>query len=70
MREHEKERNNRITVIEIAKHLAIGRLAVYGLLESGKLPGIRHGRRWIVTRQAFESWERTCGQGSSRGFEA
>jgi excisionase family DNA binding protein len=50
-----------MTVEEIARGLDIGRLAVYTMLEQGIIPGIRLGRRWIVTRHAFESWERTCG---------
>jgi excisionase family DNA binding protein len=51
----------RMTVEEIAGRLDIGRLAVYTMLEQGLLPGVRLGRRWIVTRAAFESWEKTCG---------
>ena len=51
----------RMTVEEIARRLDIGRMAVYAMLEQGLLPGIRLGRRWIVTRHAFEEWERTCG---------
>ena len=51
----------RITVDEIADRLDVGRQAVYTMLEQGLLPGIRLGRRWIVTRAAFEAWERTCG---------
>lgn len=51
----------RITIPEIARRLAIGRLAVYAMLEKGIIPGIRLGRRWIVTRHAYELWERTCG---------
>jgi excisionase family DNA binding protein len=51
----------RMTIPEIARRLNIGRLAVYAMLEQGLLPGIRIGRRWLVTRYAFESWERTCG---------
>ena len=51
----------RMTVEEIARRLDIGRLAVYTMLEQGLLPGIRLGRRWIVTRYAFENWQRTCG---------
>jgi len=51
----------RMTVDEIARRLAIGRVAVYRMLEEGLLPGIRLGRRWIVTRAAFESWEQSCG---------
>ncbi len=46
---------------EIRLRLGIGRMAVYAMLERGQLPGIRVGRRWIVTRQAYEHWERTCG---------
>src|SRR3979490_305454 len=53
--------SSRISVPEIARRLDIGRLAVYVMLEQGLLPGIRLGRRWIVTRHAFEEWERTCG---------
>ena len=55
------QRSARITVTEIAKRLDIGRLSVYAMLEQGLLPGIRLGRRWIVTRSAFEAWEKTCG---------
>ncbi len=53
--------NGRISVPEIAKRLDIGRLAVYAMLEQRIIPGIRLGRRWIVTRYAYEQWERTCG---------
>jgi excisionase family DNA binding protein len=51
----------RMTVEEIAHRLDIGRLAVYAMLEQGIIPAIRLGRRWIVTRHAFENWELTCG---------
>jgi excisionase family DNA binding protein len=53
--------NNRIAVSEIALRLGVGRLAVYTMLEQGIIPGIRLGRRWIVTQAAYEQWERTCG---------
>jgi excisionase family DNA binding protein len=52
---------NRIAIPEIAERLAIGRVAVYQLLERKAIPAIRLGRRWIVTRYAYEQWERTCG---------
>ena len=55
----------RMTVEEIAFRLDIGRLAVYTMLERGIIPAIRLGRRWIVTRHAFENWERTCGSTSA-----
>lgn len=61
-------RSGRITVPEIAGRLGIGRLAVYAMLQQGMLPGIRLGRRWIVTRHAYEQWERTCGMPSGAGL--
>jgi excisionase family DNA binding protein len=48
-------------VKEIAERLDIGKMAVYAMLESGALPGIRVGKRWLVTRYAYEHWGRTCG---------
>src|SRR5260370_28265547 len=57
--------SSRMTIPEVAHRLSIGRLAVYAMLEQGLLPGIRLGRRWIVTRHAFEEWERTCGLAAS-----
>ena len=53
--------SSRISVLEIARRLNIGRMAVYAMLEQGIIPGVHLGRRWIVTRHAFENWERTCG---------
>ena len=53
--------NCRIGIPEIASRLGIGRLAVYSMLEQGIIPGVRLGRRWIVTHAAFELWEQTCG---------
>jgi len=50
-----------MSIPEIAGRLSVGRLAVYTMLEQGIIPAIRLGRRWIVTRHAFENWERTCG---------
>ncbi len=53
--------SSRMLIPEIAARLSVGRIAVYTMLERGIIPAIRLGRRWIVTRHAFESWERTCG---------
>ena len=52
---------NRIKVDEIAQRLELGRLAVYALLEQREIPAIRLGRRWIITRFAYEDWEQKCG---------
>jgi excisionase family DNA binding protein len=57
-----------MSIPEIANRLSVGRLAVYAMLEQGLLPGIRLGRRWIVTRAAFEAWEKTCGIPAGTGF--
>ena len=53
--------SSRMSIPEIANRLSVGRLAVYTMLEQGIIPAIRLGRRWIVTRHAFENWERPCG---------
>jgi excisionase family DNA binding protein len=58
----------RMSVEQIARRLDIGRLAVYSMLEQGILPGIRLGRRWIITRHAYEQWERTCGMRVGAGL--
>lgn len=58
----------RISVEEIAGRLGIGRRAVYAMLEQRMMPGIRLDRRWIVTRHAYEQWERTCGTGQRTGL--
>ena len=62
-------RSDRISVPEIARRLEIGRLAVYAMLEQGILPGIRLGRRWIITRHAYEQWERSCGMRAGAGLQ-
>jgi excisionase family DNA binding protein len=58
--------SDRLTTRDIAKRLAIGRAAVYELLESGVIPAIRIGKRWLVTRYAFDRWERSCGVAASK----
>jgi excisionase family DNA binding protein len=62
-------RAGRLSVLEIAERLGIGRQAVYAMLEQRILPGIRLGRRWIITRHAYDQWERTCGTRSGLEFE-
>jgi excisionase family DNA binding protein len=53
--------SSRMSIPEIANRLSVGRIAVYTMLEQGIIPAVRLGRRWIVTRHAYEQWERTCG---------
>jgi excisionase family DNA binding protein len=52
---------SRMTVNEIARRLAIGEMAVYRMLDEKIIPAVRVGKRWVVTRQAFEKWEGSCG---------
>jgi len=61
---------DRVTVNEISHRLGIGRAAVYALLEQQILPAVRLGRRWIITRHAYEQWERTCGMRKGAGLTA
>jgi len=61
--------SRRMSVQDIARLLNIGRLAVYEMLEREIIPGIRVGRRWIITRHAYEHWERTCGMRTGAGLE-
>jgi excisionase family DNA binding protein len=68
--ESEREGSGRITVPEIGRRLKIGRQAVYAMLNQGVIPGLRIGRRWIVTRHAYEQWERTCGMRAGAGLVA
>ena len=60
--------SSRIAVREIAERLNIGRLAVYSMLHQGIIPSVRVGRRWIITRLAYEQWERTCGMRHGAGL--
>jgi excisionase family DNA binding protein len=43
------------------KPLAVGQMAVYRMLEEKIIPAVRVGKRWVVTRKAFEKWEESCG---------
>jgi len=62
--------NARISADQIAARLNIGRRAVYAMLEQRIIPGIRLGRRWIVTRHAYDEWEHTCGLPVGAGLVA
>ncbi len=61
-------KSSRITVPEIALRLNVGRLTVYEMLEQRIIPAIRLGRRWIITRHAYDQWERTCGVTTDAGL--
>ena len=54
-----------ITVPEISKRLGICEETVYDMLKDGAIPNIRYGRRFIVSRLAYERWEATIGEARS-----
>ena len=44
-----------------AKEYGIGQAAWYSLLRSGKVKSIKIGRRYVVPRESFLNWYRSCG---------
>jgi excisionase family DNA binding protein len=50
-----------MSVAEIAERLAVGEMAIYRMLDERIIPAVRVGKRWLVTRKAFEKWEENCG---------
>jgi excisionase family DNA binding protein len=63
-----REHCTRITVPEITQRLGVGRLTVYSMLDQGIIPAVRVRRQWIITRHAYEQWERTCGTPAATGL--
>ena len=51
-----------ITVPEISDRLDVCEETVYQLLKTRKIPNIRHGHRFIISRAAYEQWEAHIGQ--------
>jgi len=51
-----------LTVPEIAERLGVCAPKVYQMLADGMIPNVRHGRKYIVSRAAFERWEQSLGE--------
>ena len=51
-----------ITVPEISERLGICEETVYDMVRSQTIPNIRYGRRFIISRVAYERWEATIGE--------
>ena len=51
-----------ITIPEIADRLDVCEETVYEMLKSRVIPSIRPGRRFIISRTAYEKWEATIGE--------
>lgn len=56
--------SKRIRVGEIARELAVSIPTVYAMLRERKIPNIRQGKLFIVSREAFGRWLGTCGMGT------
>lgn len=41
---------------EVAERLGIGKRRVYQLVQAGRLPGVKSGRRTLIPRRAFEAY--------------
>jgi len=64
MIENSKTRTT-ITVPEISDRLDVSEEIVYGMLRDNTIPNIRYGRRFIVSRAAYERWENSIGEDST-----
>jgi excisionase family DNA binding protein len=51
-----------ITIPEIADRLDVCEETVYEMLKSHVIPSIRPGRRFIISRMAYDKWEATIGE--------
>jgi len=55
------ESNTTITIPEISRRLGLSEETVYEMLKAGDIPNIRRRRLFIVSRAAYDHWEKTIG---------
>jgi excisionase family DNA binding protein len=48
--------DNIMTIDTLAEYLKISRSTLYKLLQDGKLPGKKLGKRWRFHREAIDEW--------------
>ena len=48
------------TVREMAKKLGIGMNKAYELVNTGRIPSIRVGNRYLIPKRALEHWLNQC----------
>ena len=41
---------------EVAKLLGLHANSVYQMLKNGELPGIKAGRKWLISKRRFHGW--------------
>ncbi len=51
-----------IGVAEMAQRLNICEPTVYQMLKDGKIPAMRVGKRWLISRTRYEQWEASFGE--------
>lgn len=50
-----------LTVKQVSRKLGIGINQTYEACEQNLFPCVRFGRRWIISRTAFDKWLSECG---------
>ncbi len=45
-----------LSVADIRQYMGVSTYVVTNLLRTGKLPGVKFGREWRVSRRDFEDW--------------
>ena len=50
------------SVTELATELGISRQSAYAALNTGAIPSIRLGRRFVIPRAAVQEWLRAAGK--------
>lgn len=41
---------------EVAKLVGLHPNSIYSMLKNGELPGIKAGRKWLISKRRFEAW--------------
>ena len=50
-----------IGIPEMSKIMGVGRDLTYDMLERNIIPNVRPGKRFIVSRHAFDAWWKSAG---------
>lgn len=64
-KKHRDESNTTITIPEISRRLGLSEETVYDMLKAGDIPNLRRQRLFIVSRAAYDAWEKTIGTGKN-----
>jgi excisionase family DNA binding protein len=59
------ESNTTITIPEISRRLGLSEETVYDMLKAGDIPNIHRRRLFIISRAAYDQWEKTIGTGKN-----